>query len=85
MTIFLVALGGLAVWGVVASLLVVARDGYRRQPDRPLTVSWRNPAAIPDARPSDLTAGQWLAEPAPPAGRAVRSGPAARVMVLRPW
>jgi hypothetical protein len=85
MTIFLLALGGLAVWGVVASIVVVARDGYRRQPDRPLAKSWRNATALPDTRPSDLAASQWLREPSARAGRTIRTGPAAGVMVLRPW
>ena len=34
----LAILGGIAAWAVISTLVVAARDGYRRVPDR-----WRGP------------------------------------------
>ncbi|WP_259538366.1 hypothetical protein [Herbiconiux daphne] len=34
MTIFLIALGALSLWAIVAALVGVARDGHRRIPTR---------------------------------------------------
>jgi hypothetical protein len=87
MTIFLLLLGGLAVWGIVASILVVSRDGYRRLPVRPPTETWRDAPDLTDVRPSDLAASQWLHDPAPAprVARATHPAHAAGGMLLRPW
>ena len=83
MTLLLLLLGGLAVWGIVASILVVARDGYRRTPVRPPAETWRSTATV--SEPADISAGQWLtASPIRPA-RAAHAGHAAGAMPLRPW
>jgi hypothetical protein len=91
MTVFLLLIGAVAVLGIVASIRVVALDGYRRQPARPLATTYRHSteaAAIAepaDAHPSDLITSQWLHE-AIPAGRQPRHAHhAAGAMVLRPW
>ena len=92
MTISLLLLGALAVSGIVASLVVVSRDGYRRQPTRPLASTYRDtPEAAgahepPEVRPSDIIASQWLrdAETAS-VRRHPRPRHAAGGMVLRPW
>ena len=86
MTIFLLLLGGLAVWGIVASILVVSRDGYRRQPVRPPAQPWRESTERPDVRPSDLATSQWLHEAAPVrAAHPAHPAHAAGGMPLRPW
>lgn len=86
MTIFLLLIGGLAVWGVVASIVVVARDGYRRQPVRTTADDWTAAPDISRADPSDLIAGQWLPDRTDRRGRRPRSaGHPAGVMPLRPW
>ncbi len=86
MTIFLLLLAGLAVWGVAASLVVAARDGYRRQPVRTARDDWAFVGDRVDAGPSDLAASQWLPDRSPVGhGREHRSGHPAGVMLLRPW
>ena len=87
----LILIGAVAVLGIVASLVVVSRDGYRRQPTRPLATTYRHAIdaagtdAAASARPSDLPASQWLHETAPAAGQTRRTQHAAGAMVLRPW
>ena len=91
MTIFLLLIGAVAVSGIVASVVVVSRDGYRRQLTRPLAATYRHtmdPAGIaepPAAHPSDLITSQWLHEAAPAARQPRRAEHAAGAMVLRPW
>lgn len=91
MTMFLILIGAVAVLGIVASLVVVYRDGYRRQPTRPLATTYRHATdaagtdAAASARPSDLPAGQWLHEAAPAVGPTRHARHAAGAMVLRPW
>jgi hypothetical protein len=85
MTIFLLVLGGLAALGIVASIVVVSRDGYRREPVRSAEVPQNAPAG-PDTRPSDIISSQWMQDRSRPAVRG--RGPAkhaAGAMALRPW
>jgi hypothetical protein len=86
MTFFAVLLGGLATWGIIASILVVARDGYRRQPVRPPRDTRADTTDRTEPGPSDLPSSQWLPDRAHSARRRTRpTGHAAGVMMLRPW
>ena len=88
MTVFVLLLGGLTVWAIVASIVVVSRDGYRRQPTR-LNSSLDRDAldqAPTESRPTDLIASQWLQDSRPAGTQQVRQqGHSAGAMVLRPW
>ncbi|MFC0678788.1 hypothetical protein ACFFGH_13140 [Lysobacter korlensis] len=86
MTFFLLLLGGLAVWGIAASILVVARDGYRRQPVRSAQNGWADTVNSVHTGPSNPVASQWLPDRAHVTHRQTRrTGHPAGVMLLRPW
>ena len=36
MELFLVVMSGIVLWALVSTLVVMARDGYRRRPTEPL-------------------------------------------------
>ena len=83
--VLLLLLAGLALWGVVASIVVALRDGYRRQPVH-LPQDDRDYAPdVTRAEPSDLVASQWLSDRTDRRGRQIRRiGRPAGVMLFRP-
>ena len=84
--LLLLGIGGLALWGIVASILVVSRDGYRRQPVRTGQDDRAQFTEFAEPGPSDLAASQWLPDRAHVARRRTHSaGHPAGVMLLRPW
>ncbi len=84
-SVLLLLIGGLALWGAVATIVVALRDGYRRQPVRLPRDDWQSTPDITRAEPSDLVASQWLSDRSDRRGRQIRRvGRPAGVMLFRP-